>query len=54
MMLVLFFGGFITDLPCHIFTLKSAVRVSWAVLKYKIDADIKEVIILDVYPLSDF
>ena len=50
-MLVMFFGFVITNLPCHVVTLQSDVRVNLAVLKYKIDAYIKEVIILDIFPV---
>ena len=46
MLLVLFFRFLITNLTFHIMTFQSAVRIIWAILKYKIDADIKEVVIL--------
>ena len=41
MMLVLLLGVFITNLPCHVVTLQSSVRISKAVLKYKTNAYIK-------------
>ena len=48
-MLVLLFGFFITDLPCHVLTLQSAIRVSWDILKHKNNYDIKELIVLDIF-----
>ena len=40
---------FITELTCHVVTSKIAIHVSYTVLKYKTDADIKEVIRLDIF-----
>ena len=54
MLLVLFFRFLITNLTFHVMTFQSAVRIIWAILKYKIDADIKEVIIFSVFPRFTF
>ena len=54
MLLLLLFGGFIKDIPFHIVTFQSAVRLSYAVLRYKSDADIKEVIRLYLFPRFTF
>ena len=53
-LLVLFFGFAVTDLPYHVVTLQSAARVRLDVLKYKTDTDIKEVIRLYIFPMVDF
>ena len=50
----MFFVFLITNLPCHVVTFQSALRVSQAVLKYKTDADIKETIRLYVLPMFNF
>ena len=54
MLLVLLFGFEITNLTCHVVTLQSAVCVRFVVLKHKTDADIKEVILLVIYPIFTF
>ena len=43
-----------TDLPCHIENFQSAIHVSLAVLKHKTDADIKEGIIIYMFPMFTF
>ena len=53
-MLVLFLGFFITDLSCYIVTLQIDVHVSQDVLKYKTDADIKELVRLDLFFVFTF
>ena len=45
---------FITNLPCHVVTLKISIRFILAVFKYKTDADIKEVIRLGICPIFTF
>ena len=54
MLLLLFFRMFITELPCHAVTLKSTIRISYSVIKYKTDVDIKEVVRLAVFTLFAF
>ena len=54
MLLVFLFGGFITNLPCHVVNFQSDACVSQAILKYKTDSDIKEVIILAVFTMLTF
>ena len=54
MLWVLFFGGFITHLPCHVVTFQSAVHVCYVVLKYNTGADIREVIWLGISTMFTF
>ena len=54
MLLVLFFGFNITDLPHHVVTLQSYVHVRQATIKYKTDADIKDYIILHIFPMFTY
>ena len=49
----MFFGGFIADLPCHVVTLKSAIRSRYGHSKTR-SWFVKEVIILDVYLIVIF
>ena len=53
-LLVLFFGFMIAKLSFHVVTLKIALHVIYATIKYKTDSDIKEVIILDIFPIFTF
>ena len=53
-LLVIFFRFAVTDLPYHVMTLQSDARVRLDVLKYKTDTDIKEVIILYIFPMFTF
>ena len=52
----MFFGFLITNLPFHVVTLKSALSASvkYAILKYKTDLYIKEMIILGIFTVVKF